>query len=110
MACIKPKASVTDPGCMKVSVTRLAAEGLKAVVSRLGDSLDAFVQRVAGQELAVSVSRLASEGLKVRCGLVCSVAEVRYLNVSPEEVQWITDDIGVFYNIESNTDWIVVTS
>lgn len=47
------------------------------------------------------------EGLKVSCGIVCDIAQLNYLNVSPEEVMWITDSEGIYYSVESNTDWIV---
>lgn len=46
----------------------------------------------------------------LRCAIVCSVADLPYLNVSPDEVQWITSDYGVFYHVESDTDWVVVTN
>ena len=40
-----------------------------------------------------------------------SVSEmVDFLRVTPTEIQWITDDMGVFFDVESNVDWIIVTS
>lgn len=30
-----------------------------------------------------------------------------YLRVKPEEVQWITTDSPVVYQVESNEDWII---
>ena len=30
---------------------------------------------------------------------------IPYLNVVPLEPQWITSEIPINYNIESNTDW-----
>lgn len=48
---------------------------------------------------------------KVRTSIVCSIKELKnYLKVSPEEVQWITPDYGIVYNVYSDLDWIVVTS
>lgn len=47
---------------------------------------------------------------KVRTSIVCSIKELKnYLKVSPEEVQWITPDYGIVYNVYSDMDWIVVT-
>lgn len=46
---------------------------------------------------------------KVRTSIVCSIKYLKnYLNVSPEEVQWITPEYGVIYNVSSDLDWIVV--
>lgn len=40
--------------------------------------------------------------------LICAVIPVGdYLEVSPVEVQWITDDIGVLYNVKSNVEWTI---
>ena len=50
----------------------------------------------------------SSERLTGRCSIICSVAELKYLNVSPEEVVWITPDKGVVYEVDSNTEWIIV--
>lgn len=48
---------------------------------------------------------------KVRTSIVCSIKELKnYLNVSPEEVQWITPDYGIVYNVYSDMDWIIVTN
>ena len=45
--------------------------------------------------------------INVKCGLVCSLADVLYVRVSPQEVQWITEDEVIVYNVESNTNWII---
>ena len=56
----------------------------------------------------------------LRMGLKSAVAAFRgkakvwpifsaFLRVSPDEPQWITDDMGVDFRVESNTDWIVET-
>jgi hypothetical protein len=47
---------------------------------------------------------------KVSCGIVCSVSDIHFLHVSPEDVQWITPSYGIIYTVESNTSWEVVTS
>lgn len=46
-------------------------------------------------------------GISVKCGIVCSLADVLYVRVSPQEVQWITEDEVIVYNVESNTNWII---
>lgn len=49
-----------------------------------------------------------TQRLLVRCGIVCSLAEVQYLEVSPAEVQWITPDDVIFYTVYSNVEWKVI--
>jgi hypothetical protein len=48
--------------------------------------------------------------LKVTCGIVCSIGDVHYLRVSPEEVQWITPDMDVIYTVESDTSWSILVN
>lgn len=45
--------------------------------------------------------------INVKCGLVCSLADVLYVRVSPQEAQWITEGEVIVYNVESNTNWII---
>jgi hypothetical protein len=60
--------------------------------------------------LNVNVRPLTNH-LLVRCNIVCSIKNLHnYLKVSPEEVQWITPEYGIIYNVESDMDWIIVTS
>ena len=88
-------------------------------ISRLGNGIDIHTKK-ASEDMSLNVSLrgalskikafLSSEGIKVRCSIVCSVTEIfDYLNVTPNEVQWITDDVGVFFDVESNVQWIVTT-
>lgn len=49
-----------------------------------------------------------TQRLSVRCGIVCSLADVQYLEVSPMEVQWITSDDVIMYTVTSNVDWEVI--
>ena len=67
-------------GCINVSVNRLG--GISATVARSG-------------------------GINVSVGLVCDVGVIRYLHVLPEDIQWITVDTSIDYNVLSNTDWNV---
>ena len=45
--------------------------------------------------------------MKIACGIVCDAGDYKYLNVSPEEVMWITPDEGILYTVESNTSWSI---
>ena len=70
-------------------------------------SADLSVEASAVKGLQIGAMRI-HEPLDVECRLICSLPDLAvWLRVSPEEVQWITDDIGVFYDVVSNVEWIV---
>ena len=81
-------------GCLSGKVTRVS-KGLQGRARRVGAKLMAAVSDV-------------TERLQGRVFLVCSMADLKYLNVSPEDIVWITPDQGVVYNVESNTTWRVI--
>lgn len=59
---------------------------------------------------STNISR-ADKPITVSCSVVCSIKELKnYLKVSPNDVQWITSDVGVIYNVESDMDWVIVTN
>lgn len=102
--------------CLNVSVSRIgdglssqgsyAGEYLKVSVS-LAKKILSSIASDASPHLKVKASRIGS-GLVVKCSIVCSLSEfTKWLNVSPSEVQWITDEIGVFYDVRSNVEWII---
>jgi hypothetical protein len=81
----------------KVSVNNLNPL-IQATANRLGEELTANAS-ILGQRLTGTVS------------IICSLADfVAILKVSSDEVQWITDDMGVYFEVESNVEWIVLTS
>ena len=45
--------------------------------------------------------------LKISCGIICETGEYKYLNVTPKDTVWITDTEGAWFEVESNTSWIV---
>lgn len=94
-------------GCLNVRVTALH-EQLGCIVTRIGEGIKVLANRV-GEPLKVLSTDIA-EHLAVRCNIVCTLGDLHYINVSPEEVQWITDDIGIVYTVESDTNWIIVTA
>lgn len=115
MACIN--AYVSDAASHLTATVVRVGTGLKALLNPSGDRLSATIQRIGNGLNAVvvnavvpikaGVSDVASH-LNARVSIICSVSEaVYYLNVTPEEVQWITDDAGVFYDVESNVEWII---
>ena len=90
-------------GCLNVDIRKLG-EALALDVTKLGGmSVSASLY---GEYLAPIVSEVGTH-LNISCGIVCSLSDVFYLNVSPEEVQWITPDMGIVYNVMSNIDWTI---
>ena len=82
---------------------------LSATISRVGGGISARIQNPC-PSLGVSIAD-SEKHIKARCSIVCSLSEVSdFLWVTPTDIQWITDDMGVFYDVESNVDWIIVTS
>lgn len=47
--------------------------------------------------------------LKVLCSLICSLRVKGYIEVSPEETQWLTEDTDITYIVKSNIDWEIIT-
>lgn len=77
-------------------------------VEQLGEELQADVFRV-DEPLFCRVEDALKDGhLKLSCGIVCGLGDIKYLRVSPQEVQWITPDMGVVYTVESDTSWSIV--
>lgn len=105
--------------CLTVNISRIG-KGIQSKIALVGESIKA-IDSIAGHMLSATVSdvghHLTSEasrvdvGLSVKCSVVCTLDQfIEWLDVSPEEVQWITDDTGVFFDVKSNVDWIIVTS
>lgn len=41
----------------------------------------------------------------VTLGIVCTRSEIALIEVTPEDVQWITPDMGVVYEVTSRVSW-----
>ena len=107
MSCIELNISQIGDG-IGVASSRIG-EGITAQVARFGDGLQADVREIGGR-LAATAARIL-EGLSVRCSIVCTLEEVgHYLEVTPADIQWITDDMGVYYDVESNVEWRILIS
>jgi hypothetical protein len=106
MSCINVNIECKNE-CLSVAATSIG-EKLKALVTA-APCINAIV--TIPETINCKVTNAVQDFLKIRCSIVCSLAEIAdYLEVTPEEIQWITDDMGVFYDVQSNVEWIVVTS
>ena len=115
------KATIRDVSSRIVADVTRAGEGIKAAVSNATSPLLATVQDVAehirasvanaSPTMAVSISDAVDAHLKVKVSILCTLEEVvYYLKITPEEIQWITDDMGVYFDVNSNVEWIIETS
>ena len=104
-------------GCLNANITMLNTPptlsidrvgGITAMVSLANNPLMINLYDTTSH-LKAELCDITSH-LKVKCSVVCSIADLHYLKVSPEEVQWITPDYGVVYHVESDTNWIVTTN
>lgn len=94
--------------CLSVTITNLSPS-LHLGVGWLG-GIEASVSRY-DTPLSLEISDVFKNNhLKLSCGIVCSVGDLRYLRVSPQEVQWITPDEAIVYMVESDTNWTIITS
>ena len=95
--------------CINVHIKDIIGSCLSATISRVGSGIRARIHNLCPPS-GVSITD-NEKHIKFRCSIVCTLSEVvGYINVTPEDIQWITDDMGVFYDVESNVDWIIVTS
>lgn len=81
-------------------------EGLICKVRRLNELLAKCFIR--GERISIDV-KCTHKPLNVKCNIVCTLKEViNRLSVTPSDIQWITPDYGIMYEVESNTDWIII--
>lgn len=94
-------------GCLDANITVLNMPPV-LFVDRIGDGIVVNTY-LAMERMAIKAFDAIIHPI-MRCTVVCSIADLHYLKVSPEEVQWITPDYGVVYHVESDTNWIVTTN
>lgn len=119
MSCINIHTEKVNNPCLSSIISRIG-EGIKVRVNNFFIPHSVLVNDCAEHINAtcdvhlpktVSVTDIINKHLNVRCSIICSLSEViEFLKVTPSDIQWITDDMGVFYEVESNVDWIIVTS
>ena len=96
--------------CLSVNITK-ATEDFRVGVQRIGAQMSAYVEKTTPTLSVVNATcSLIRERLKASVSIVCTLSEAKkWLEVSPLEVQWITDDMGVYYDVVSNVEWIITT-
>lgn len=91
--------------CLNITVTNMSPP-LRVEVERLGGIILTVIK--SSNSLNCNIcDKLIDKHLKLTCGVVCTIPDIHYLRVSPSEIQWITPDLGVVYQVTSDTDWII---
>ena len=119
MSCIDVQ--IKELGSSHISVT---ANAISGVIDARVENLNQFAVNVANaisegllvsidnivKDFRIGVSNVIKKHLDINCSIVCSLEQIKlYLDVTPADIQWITDDIGVYFDVHSNTDWIITT-
>lgn len=65
-----------------------------------------FGYRIRDECLSVSSSN-SGDKIKFTFGFIYTLEELKYLDVSPDDVVWISPNEAIVYFVSSNTDWIV---
>jgi hypothetical protein len=111
MGCINVKVSTGNSG---INVTSKVNKPIAVVVTQFAGDCNVECSCTKGINVTTNIVPISNiivtphiKGISVKCGIVCSLADVLYVRVSPQEVQWITEDEVIVYNVESNTNWII---
>lgn len=91
--------------CLNITVTNMSPP-LQVEAERLGGVILTVIKSSSSLNCNI-FDKLIDKHLKLTCGVVCTIADIHYLRVSPSDVQWITPGIGVIYQVTSDTDWII---
>jgi hypothetical protein len=106
MSCLSVKINKATEN-FSVGLDRIAGGKIIANAQKATPSLSVVLSLVPRFNVACT---LLGERLKVAAGIICTLSEVKkWLKVSPNEIQWITEDTGVYFDVVSNVEWIIVT-
>ena len=109
MSCIEVKVSQVNNPCQFNAKVSRTEEDPSVTVKRIGGELYAKMTNIS-ESLAASVTRISKEVIKARCRIICNLEQVlAFIDVSPNEIQWVTEDMGVYFDVVSNVEWIIVT-
>lgn len=92
-------------GCLHVKITPIENH-TSPVVSLLNKELQ--ITTISPDTLDVNITSITNP-MKVVCSLICSLNVKGYIEVSPEEIQWLTEDTDITYIVKSNIDWEIIT-
>lgn len=106
MSCINVKI-IHDHKPITATAVRIG-DSITTLINKVENGLHVDIERI-GEQLKAIVDNM-TKPIMASVSVVCSLSDFYYMNVSPNEVQWITDDTGVFFDVESNVQWTIVTN
>lgn len=116
MNCVKVTLSHLQPTEINTELSNCNSD-IDLVVSNLITDINASIEKISNintfiRKLNPSINTeilRKSIDINVKCRVVCSLSQLdKFLKVTPENIQWITNDTGVYYDVESNVEWIIV--
>lgn len=105
MSCLSVNINII-PSKFEVGTTLL--NKLNVNITNISNGLVILLNKI-NEDLKLNISDIYQKHLTVSYGIVCSIKTENYLQVSPEDVQWITEYSDIIYIVKSNTDWKIIT-
>lgn len=105
MSCLSVNINII-PSKFEVDTTLL--NKLNVNITNISNGLVILLNKI-NEDLKLNISDIYQKHLTVSYGIVCSIKTENYLQVSPEDVQWITEDSDIIYIVKSNTNWEIIT-
>ena len=105
MSCLSVNINII-PSKFEVGTTLL--NKLNVNITNISNDLIILLNKI-NEDLKLNISDIYQKHLTVSYGIVCSIKTENYLQVSPEDVQWITEDSDIIYIVKSNTNWKIIT-
>ena len=91
--------------CLNAQVY-LLSEGIQTDVKQIDERIQVHVSEIT--ERVTLFTKDTTKRMQINIGVICSLSNMKYLQVSPEEIQWITPEDDVIYVVQSNTDWDII--
>lgn len=105
MSCLSVNVNII-PSKFEVGTTLL--NKLNVNITKISNGLVILLNKI-NEDLKLNISDIYQKHLTVSYGIVCRIKTENYLQVSPEDVQWITEDSDIIYIVKSNTNWKIIT-
>lgn len=105
MSCLSVNINII-PSKFEVGTTLL--NKLNVNITNISNGLVILLNKI-NEDLKLNISDIYQKHLTVFYGIVCSIKTENYLQVSPEDVQWITEDSDIIYIVKSNMNWKIIT-
>jgi hypothetical protein len=105
MSCLSVNINII-PSKFEVGTTLL--NKLNVNITNISNGLIILLNKI-NEDLKLNISDIYQKHLTVSYGIVCSIKTENYLQVSPEDVQWITEDSDIIYIVKSNMNWKIIT-